>query len=137
MPLREGAREQRPEHGRRQPLRPFWGPLLRRSDYHGIAVFHAAMPAKSPSVAGRILGWIGFHVVSTIAGLVMRSFAVRATAKIRAVDPTPAVYAWKVAIPPETTLIARQIIDEVADFPMMRRCLLGIKRRAEATTLAA
>jgi colanic acid biosynthesis glycosyl transferase WcaI len=56
--------------GHRQPLRSFWGPLLRRSDYHGIPVFHAAMPAKSPSVPGRILGWIGFHVVSTIAGLV-------------------------------------------------------------------
>lgn len=55
---------------RGQPLRPFWGPLLRRSDYHGIPVYHAAMPAKSPSVAARILGWIGFHAVSTIAGLV-------------------------------------------------------------------
>jgi hypothetical protein len=24
------------------------------------------------------------------------------------------------------------LLDEVADFPMMRKCLLGIKRRAEA-----
>jgi colanic acid biosynthesis glycosyl transferase WcaI len=54
----------------RQPLRSFWGPLLRRSHYHGIPVYHAAMPAKTPSVVERILGWVGFHAVSTIAGLV-------------------------------------------------------------------
>lgn len=29
------------------------------------------------------------------------------------------------------------LLDEVADFPMMRKCLLGIKSRAEATTLPA
>jgi colanic acid biosynthesis glycosyl transferase WcaI len=59
-----------PSAGARQPLRPFWGRLLQRSDYHGITVYHVQMPAKSPSVAGRILGWIGFHVVSTVAGVV-------------------------------------------------------------------
>lgn len=55
---------------RRQTLRPHWGRLLQQSDYHGIRVYHAAIPAKTPSVIRRILGWIGFHVVSTIAGLV-------------------------------------------------------------------
>jgi CSLREA domain-containing protein len=30
---------------------------------------------------------------------------VRATRRIRAVDPTPASYAWKVAIPPKTTIV--------------------------------
>jgi len=54
----------------RQPMRPFWGSLLRRSDYHGIAVYHAAMPGKTPSVLKRLLGWIGFHAVSTVAGVV-------------------------------------------------------------------
>lgn len=53
----------------RQRLRPYWGRLLRQSDYHGIIVYHAAMPAKTPSVVRRILGWIGFHTVSTIAGV--------------------------------------------------------------------
>ena len=55
---------------RQQPLRSLWGPLLRRSDYHGIPVYHAAMPAKTPNVIARILGWLGFHAVSTIAALV-------------------------------------------------------------------
>ena len=53
-----------------QPLRPFWWRLLRRSDYHGIPVYHAAIPAKTPSILVRLIGWVGFHVVSTIAGLV-------------------------------------------------------------------
>ncbi|MEO8033249.1 MAG: glycosyltransferase family 4 protein [Acidobacteriota bacterium] len=53
-----------------QPLRSFWGRLLRTSDYHGIRVYHAAIPAKTPSVIRRILGWIGFHAISTVAGLV-------------------------------------------------------------------
>lgn len=53
-----------------QPLRRFWGRLLQRSDYHGISVYHARIPAKSPSVLGRILGWLGFHLVSTLAGVV-------------------------------------------------------------------
>lgn len=58
-----------PDAERRQPMRPFWGPLLRRSDYQGIPVYHAAMPAKSPSVPLRLLGWAWFHLVSTAAGI--------------------------------------------------------------------
>lgn len=54
----------------RQPLRPYWGRLLRRSDYHGIAVYHAAMPLKTPSILERLMAWFGFHAVSTVAGLV-------------------------------------------------------------------
>jgi colanic acid biosynthesis glycosyl transferase WcaI len=59
-----------PAAERQQPLRPYWGRLLQQSDYHGIRVYHAAIPSKTPSVIGRILGWIGFHVVSTVAGVV-------------------------------------------------------------------
>ncbi|HZB32903.1 MAG TPA: DNRLRE domain-containing protein, partial [Streptosporangiaceae bacterium] len=33
------------------------------------------------------------------------SFQVRATRRVRAVDPTPASYEWKVAIPPKTTIV--------------------------------
>jgi colanic acid biosynthesis glycosyl transferase WcaI len=54
----------------RQPLATYWGRLLQRSEYRGIPVYHAAMPMKTPSVARRILGWIGFHSVSTLAGAI-------------------------------------------------------------------
>ncbi len=53
----------------RQPMRSVWGPLLRRSEYHGISVYHVAMPSKGRSVAKRIAGWAGFHVISTIAAV--------------------------------------------------------------------
>jgi colanic acid biosynthesis glycosyl transferase WcaI len=53
-----------------QPLQSFWGRLLRSSDYHGIRVYHAAIPAKTPSVVRRVLGWVGFHAISTMAALV-------------------------------------------------------------------
>jgi len=56
---------------RRQPMRPVWGPLLKRSDYDGVPVFHTAMPAKTPSALRRIAAWIGFHAISTIAALVL------------------------------------------------------------------
>ena len=56
---------------RRQPMRAVWGPLLRRSEYHGVRVFHTAMPAKTPSVVRRIAAWCGFHAISTLAGLVL------------------------------------------------------------------
>ncbi len=59
-----------PDAEARQPMRPFWGSLLRRSDFHGICVYHAAMPGKTPSVIKRLLGWVGFHAVSTVAGIV-------------------------------------------------------------------
>jgi len=57
---------------RAQPLSPHWGPLLRRSDYGGIPVFHVPMPAKTRSVPIRLLGWVGFHAVSVVAGAIMR-----------------------------------------------------------------
>jgi colanic acid biosynthesis glycosyl transferase WcaI len=54
---------------RRQPLRPEWGALLRRSDFEGIPVHHVAMPPKSASIAARLGAWTLFHAVSTIAAL--------------------------------------------------------------------
>lgn len=59
------------EAERRQPMRRVWGPLLSKSDYGGVPVYHAAMPAKTPSVAGRLAAWVGFHAVSTIAGVLL------------------------------------------------------------------
>jgi colanic acid biosynthesis glycosyl transferase WcaI len=58
------------EAERRQPLRNYWGKLLRRSDYHGVAVYHAAMPAKGRSITLRLAAWSGFHIISTLAGLI-------------------------------------------------------------------
>jgi colanic acid biosynthesis glycosyl transferase WcaI len=54
-----------------QPRRRFWGRLLQVSDYRGIRVYHAWMPRKGRSVLLRLLAWIWFHVVSTLAALVL------------------------------------------------------------------
>jgi colanic acid biosynthesis glycosyl transferase WcaI len=58
-----------PEAELRQPIRNHWGPVLRRSDYHGIPVFHTVMPRKGKSIFLRLLGWTGFHLISTAAGM--------------------------------------------------------------------
>jgi colanic acid biosynthesis glycosyl transferase WcaI len=54
-----------------QPRRPYWGRLLQTSDYRGMRVYHAWMPRKGRSVLLRLLAWIWFHVVSTVAALVL------------------------------------------------------------------
>lgn len=54
-----------------QILRPCWGRLLLRSDYGGVPVYHAAMPQKGRNVLSRLLGWVGFHLISTAAGMIM------------------------------------------------------------------
>lgn len=59
-----------PEAESRQPLRNHWGPVLRRSDYHGIPVYHTFMPRKGKSILLRLLGWTGFHLISVAAGMV-------------------------------------------------------------------
>lgn len=53
----------------RQPIRNFWGPLLRKSDYHGIPVYHTLMPKKGKTIFLRLLAWGGFHQVSILAGM--------------------------------------------------------------------
>ena len=58
-----------PEAELRQPLRNHWGPILRRSDFHGIPVYHTFMPRKGKSVLLRLLGWSGFHLISAAAGM--------------------------------------------------------------------
>lgn len=58
-----------PEAEARQPITPLWGGLLGKSDLAGIPVFHTLMPRKGQSILGRLLGWIGFHALSTIAAL--------------------------------------------------------------------
>jgi len=58
-----------PEAESRQPIRSHWGTLLRKSDYHGIPVYHACMPKKGKSVLHRLLSWSGFHLISMVAGM--------------------------------------------------------------------
>jgi colanic acid biosynthesis glycosyl transferase WcaI len=54
-----------------QPRAPLLGGLLQTSDYRGIRVYHAWMPRKGRSVTLRLLAWVWFHVVSTLAALVL------------------------------------------------------------------
>jgi colanic acid biosynthesis glycosyl transferase WcaI len=53
----------------RQPLHRHWGSILRKSEYYGIPVYHTLMPRKGKSVFLRLLAWLGFHVISTMAGI--------------------------------------------------------------------
>ena len=53
----------------RQPLRPFWGRLVQRSDWHGAKVYHTAMPQKDASVVKRLLAWTLFHALSVVVGI--------------------------------------------------------------------
>jgi colanic acid biosynthesis glycosyl transferase WcaI len=48
-----------------------WGPLLQVSEYRGARAYHAWMPRKGASVALRLLAWVWFHVVSTVAALLL------------------------------------------------------------------
>jgi len=76
----------------RQPLRRVWGPLLSRSEFHGIPVWHVGMPRKSGRIASRLLAWSQFTVVSLVAALVF----VRRVDAILAPSPplTIGVCAW-------------------------------------------
>ena len=51
-----------------QPLRPWWGRLVQRSEFHGMAVYHTAMPRKSARIVARLGAWLGFHVLSLAVG---------------------------------------------------------------------
>lgn len=57
----------------RQPIYHCWGPLLQKSSYQGIPVYHAVMPRKRKNRLFRVLAWIGFHLISTLAGMTMVS----------------------------------------------------------------
>lgn len=58
-----------PEARRRQPLQPRWGGWLFQSDCQGIPVYHASIPAKGNRVTARLLDYVRFHVLTTLAGL--------------------------------------------------------------------
>jgi colanic acid biosynthesis glycosyl transferase WcaI len=54
-----------------QPISSFWGPLLRKSELNGAVVYHTPAMSRSEGVLGRIIGWMIFHIVSLIAGLII------------------------------------------------------------------
>jgi len=58
-----------PEARARQPLTRRWGGLLYTSDCQGIPVYHAAIPVKGNRVGARLLDYVRFHAISTLAGL--------------------------------------------------------------------
>jgi colanic acid biosynthesis glycosyl transferase WcaI len=58
-----------PEAESKQPLKNYWGPLLRKSNYHGVSVYHTMMPKKGSNVFLRLIAWAGFHKLSTFAGV--------------------------------------------------------------------
>lgn len=58
-----------PEARAEQPLKRRWGGLLYESTCRDIPVYHAAMPRKDSRVEGRLLDYIRFHAISTLAGL--------------------------------------------------------------------
>lgn len=55
----------------RQPTQALWGPILRRSIFRGITVYHTYMPQKGQNISFRILAWIGFHTISIVAALTL------------------------------------------------------------------
>ncbi len=52
-----------------QPLSPKWGRVLFQSKHAGIPVFHARMHPKGRRILTRLLDYLSFHAVSTVAGL--------------------------------------------------------------------
>ena len=60
------------EADQQQPRSSFLGKLLQKSNYRGINVLHVLMPRKGKSKLLRMVAWLGFHAVSTIAGVFTR-----------------------------------------------------------------
>ena len=54
----------------RQPLQKKWGGLLFESNLNGMRVLHASMPKKGERVGARLLDYMRFHLISTLAGLI-------------------------------------------------------------------
>lgn len=58
-----------PEARARQPLTRRWGGLLYTSELNGMSVYHASIPVKGARVGARLLDYLRFHAISTLAGL--------------------------------------------------------------------
>jgi colanic acid biosynthesis glycosyl transferase WcaI len=55
----------------KQPLKNYVGGILRKSKYYGMPVYHVWMPQKGPNIVLRILAWINFHLINTIASVIL------------------------------------------------------------------
>ncbi len=79
-----------------QPRRSYCGPFLQISEYRGTRVYHTLMPRKGRSVMLRLAAWVWFHVVSTLAALLL----VRRPDVILAPSPplTVGVSAWILSV---------------------------------------
>lgn len=53
----------------KQVLQSNFGPILWKSSFHGIPVYHVLMPKKGPTILGRMLPLLSFHILSLFAGL--------------------------------------------------------------------
>lgn len=56
----------------KQPIRPYFWKIIQKSNYCGMEVLHIIMPRKSISKILRIASWLGFHVLSTTAGILCK-----------------------------------------------------------------
>ncbi|MBE2225587.1 MAG: glycosyltransferase family 4 protein [Anaerolineae bacterium] len=66
-----------PEARAQQPLQCKWGKWLYESEKDGMPVYHASIPVKGSRVGARLLDYIRFHAISTLAGLtIARDFDV-------------------------------------------------------------
>jgi colanic acid biosynthesis glycosyl transferase WcaI len=54
-----------------QPITPFWWKILGKSDLNGAAVYHTPALSRSGGKLNRLTGWMIFHLVSLIAGLLL------------------------------------------------------------------
>jgi colanic acid biosynthesis glycosyl transferase WcaI len=130
-----------------QPLRPYWGALLQRSDCRGMRVFHAWMPRKGRSVLLRVLAWVWFHLVSTAAAVLLA----RRPDVILAPSPplTVGVSAWLLGLIRRVPFVynVQEIYPDIAinlgalKSPMLIAVLKGLERfvysRARAITVIA
>lgn len=128
-----------------QPMRRRWAGLLHESEYRSMKVYHAWMPGKGRHVLYRMLTWVGFHVVSTLAAIV------KAPRPDLVLSPSPpltiGVSAWMVARSRGARFIynVQEIYPDVAinlgavRNPWLIRALLGLEqfvyRNAHAITV--
>ncbi|MBT3943521.1 MAG: glycosyltransferase family 4 protein [Chloroflexi bacterium] len=96
-----------------QPIRPFWGPFLRKSEFNGATVYHTPSLSRLGALS-RVLGWLIFHVVSLIAGLMLP----RRVDVILAPSPplTVGVVAWLLGLWHRTSFIynAQELYPDIA-----------------------
>lgn len=80
----------------RQPLMTHWGPLVQRSTFDGVPVWHTWMPRKGSSIVLRLAAWTLFHVLSVLVGVA----ALRKVDVIIAPSPplTIGVAAWLLSV---------------------------------------